>query len=211
MKLCLRAGSTSQMVYAFVQDTRYGDGRGLTGLAYNTSGLSGYYWRPGATTATAITLQTSTLGTYTSGSFKELDATNMPGVYEVGIPDAALATGASHCILQFKGAANMAPVMLEIELAGIKTEFQKNLAFSNFMFPMHDDQGNLKSGLTITSTRSVDGAAFASTTNTASEIGSTGIYKLNLSAADLNGDMVCLKLDGGESAKVLTISIPTVK
>ena len=118
MKQLLRKGTTSKSVYVFVQDIRSGANAGLTGLAYNTSGLNGYYLREGGTSATSITLATSTLGTWTSGAFKEVDATNLPGVYEVGIPDAALATGANHVVVMYKGAANMGPVVLEIELNG---------------------------------------------------------------------------------------------
>src|SRR5262249_39737350 len=41
---------------------------------------------------------------------------NMPGVYELGIPDAALASGSETCVIMLKGAANMAPCALEIQL-----------------------------------------------------------------------------------------------
>ena len=40
----------------------------------------------------------------------------MPGWYELGIPDAALATGADFVGVQLKGATNMAPLNLEIQL-----------------------------------------------------------------------------------------------
>ena len=46
-----------------------------------------------------------------------------------------------------------------------------------------------ETGLTVTMTRSLDGAAFAAATGTVTEI-STGHYKVVASAADMNGDVV---------------------
>lgn len=71
---------------------------------------------------------------------------------------------------------------------------RKNTALNNFEFLMVDsgDHVTPKTGLTITAQRSIDGGAFASATNAAAEVGN-GIYKINLSAADLNGDVVTLK------------------
>ena len=65
------------------------------------------------------------------------------------------------------------------------------------MFLMVDstDHVTSKTGLTITATRSIDGAAFASCANSATEV-SAGIYKINLAAADLNGDVITLRFSG---------------
>jgi hypothetical protein len=46
--------------------------------------------------------------------------------------------------------------------------------------------------LTVTATRSIDGAAFGACANSASEIGN-GWYKINLAAADLNGAVIILR------------------
>ncbi len=118
MKLLIQKGKTSQRIALFVQDSSSTVGAGLAGLAFNTSSLTCYYWREdeGNAGATAVTLATATRGTFTSSGFVEKDGTNMPGVYEFGIPNAALAAGASWVVVMFKGAANMAPLVLEIEL-----------------------------------------------------------------------------------------------
>ncbi len=78
-----------------------------------------------------------------------------------------------------------------------KSRILKNTALSNFMFLMVDstDHVTSKTGLTITATRSIDGAAFASCANSATEV-SAGIYKINLDAADLNGDVITLRFSG---------------
>lgn len=115
-KLQLVAGTTSKAVDIFIQDSSLSTGAGLTGLVFNTGSLTAYYHRQGAATATAITLVTMTVGTWTSSGFVAVDGTNMPGLYLLGIPDAALASGATWVVIMLKGAPNMAPVVLEIEL-----------------------------------------------------------------------------------------------
>lgn len=116
MKLTVKKGTTSKILRIFVQDISKSDGSGLTGLVYNTASLTAYYIREGAASATAITLATATVGTYASSGFKEVDATNMPGVYELHVPNAVLASGADSVVIFLKGAANMAPLPLEIQL-----------------------------------------------------------------------------------------------
>jgi hypothetical protein len=64
-----------------------------TGLAYNTSGiLASYSLSRGARVAITLATQTVT-GAWSTGGFVEVDATNMPGVYRLDVPDAAWATG----------------------------------------------------------------------------------------------------------------------
>lgn len=116
MKLHVTKDTTSKIVHIFIQDSSATDGSGLTGLVFGSSGLTAYYVRPGDVTANSISLVDCTLGTYTSGGFKQFDSTNMPGVYEFGIPNAVLATGADQAVIMLKGATNMAPVLMEIQL-----------------------------------------------------------------------------------------------
>lgn len=116
MKLIVKKGTTSKIIRTFVQDTSKSDGSGLTGLVYNTASLTAYYIREGAASATAITLVTATVGTFASSGFKEVDATNMPGIYELHPPNAVLASGADSVLIFLKGATNMAPLPIEIQL-----------------------------------------------------------------------------------------------
>jgi hypothetical protein len=121
MKFLFKKATTSQTVLIFIQDSSSTTGAGLTGLTSASSGLTAYYYREGAGTgATAITLAaTGSLGTWETGGFFEVDATDMPGWYELGIPDAALATGADFVGIQLKGATNMAQCNLEIQLTNL--------------------------------------------------------------------------------------------
>ena len=123
-KVSLVTGTTSYLARVFIQDSSSTTGAGLTGLAFNTASLVCYRARDddGNAGGTAITLATATRGTWTSGGFVEKDATNMPGVYEFGIPNAALASGSKTCTIMFKGATNMAPLALEIELTAVNNQ-----------------------------------------------------------------------------------------
>lgn len=122
MKLSIVAGTTSQSVNIFIQDSSSTTGAGLTGLAFNTASLVAYYTHSGTnTTATAITLATlaAVTSAYSSGGFKEIDATNMPGWYRFDPPNACLATSKGRVVsIHLKGATNMAPCPLEVELTG---------------------------------------------------------------------------------------------
>lgn len=118
MKLLRKVGSTSQILQVFIRDSSSGIGSGLAGLTNGTSGLTAYYHRDSDTTATAISLVTMTVGTFTSSGFKEIDSSNMPGWYQFCPPNAALNTGAANVGFHLKGATNMAPLPVEIDLDG---------------------------------------------------------------------------------------------
>jgi hypothetical protein len=76
----------------------------------------------------------------------------------------------------------------------IQTVLKKNQALANYSFLMTDSTThNPATGATVTVTRSIDSGAFgASTVGTATEL-SNGVYHIDLSAADLNGDVVVLR------------------
>jgi hypothetical protein len=112
-KLTVKTGSTSRLEHVFILDSASTVGAGKTGLT--NASVTMYYFRPADTTATSVTLSAGTLGTWSSGGFKEVDATNMPGVYEVGMPNAVFAATFNHSIVMIKG-TGVAPVVLEYNL-----------------------------------------------------------------------------------------------
>ena len=115
-KRSIKAGTTSQREYVFVNDSASTTGAGKTGIAFNASGIRAYYVRPGGS-ATAITLATQTVtGAFSSGGWVEVDATNMPGVYRFDVPDAVFAAGVEKAIVMVSGASGMAPVVMEYDL-----------------------------------------------------------------------------------------------
>lgn len=111
----IKRGSTSVRRLIFIGDSSSTTGAGLANLAYNTASLVAYYFAGDLSNEVQITLATATLGTFTSGGFVAVDNTNMPGWYEIGIPDAAL-DGGNEVAIQLRGATNMVPVNIYIEL-----------------------------------------------------------------------------------------------
>lgn len=120
MSRIIKKGATSQSVYFEVLDSTSTTGGRKTGLAYNTASLTAYYARNGGA-ATSITLATlaAANSAYSSGGFKEVDATNMPGVYRLDVPDAAFASGADSVVVTIRGATGMVQASAEIQLVAV--------------------------------------------------------------------------------------------
>jgi hypothetical protein len=113
-------GATSVIIPVSVYDSSSTTGAKLTGLVFNTSSLTAYYNRMGASgAATQISLVTATKGTWTSSGFVAVDGTNMPGDYELHLPNAAVASGVNEVAIQIKGAANMVPCNIVVHLTGV--------------------------------------------------------------------------------------------
>jgi len=117
MKKILKAGLADQSLDIFIQDSSSSVGAGLTGLVYNSASLVCYYRRGHTGTPTALTLATQTVGgAHSDGGFVELSSSNMPGMYRLDLSDAIVAAGVSTVTLMLKGATNMAPVTIELQL-----------------------------------------------------------------------------------------------
>lgn len=214
----VQAGSTGHRLLLFITNSL--TGTPLTGLVYNSSGLTCGYKRNTDSAAVQVTLANiATLGTYVSGGFKEVSATLCPGFYEFHPPDAAFASGSSSVAFELFGATNMLALPLEIEITGwnnqdgvrggltalpnvapassgglptvdstnsvkVQSTLKKGSSVG-FPFQMLDTSGNAKTGLTATTQISKDDAAFVSTANAATELGS-GWYFLNFTASETN-------------------------
>jgi hypothetical protein len=106
--ITIAPGSTSQSVELFL---------GATGLTASTAGLSARYNRT-RTASVAISLVARTIAqAWTSGGFAEVDSTNMPGVYRLDLPDAALAAGASDVTIVVRGASGTNGAVLTVTLS----------------------------------------------------------------------------------------------
>lgn len=104
-------------------------------------------------------------------------------------------------------AANL-PADIDQIKADLPQRITKNTALSNFEFLMVDSSDHVsgKTGLTVTATRSIDGAAFGACANAVAEV-ANGIYKIDLAAADLNGNVVTLKFTAtGADTRFITIA-----
>lgn len=113
MKDIVRKGTTSYVMPVFLQDS---SGDPETGKDHTDIEKLSYY-RSGASAEVSVTAVDMTAGTWVSGGFEEVDATEMPGLYLVGVPDAALALGdARHVIVEVTFAADALPVCAELRL-----------------------------------------------------------------------------------------------
>jgi len=130
MKEIVKRGTTSNIMRVFLQDSTSTTGAGKTGLLNTTTGLIIATIADNEATATAYTVAASnvetitTLGTFAAPTaskcrFKEVDATNFPGVYEIHIADARYAVANSTQLLVSVQCTGVAPVMSEVQLVAV--------------------------------------------------------------------------------------------
>ena len=106
--ITIAPGSTSQSIELYL---------GATGLTASTSGLAAYYNRT-RTASVSIPLVARTIAqAWTAGGFAEVDATNMPGIYRLDVPDAALAAGADDVTIVVRGASGTNGAVMTIKLS----------------------------------------------------------------------------------------------
>lgn len=115
-KFQLKSGTTSKMLNLFVQDASKTTGAGLTGISNNTSGLLAHYIREGESSSNPIAIVSAVIGTFTAGGIIEIESSAMPGLYQIGLPNAVCSANAKSATVYYFGAANMVPSLLEIEL-----------------------------------------------------------------------------------------------
>ncbi len=106
--ITIAPGSTSQSIELYL---------GVTGLTASTSGLTARYNRT-RTASVSIPLVARTIAqAWTSGGFAEVDAANMPGVYRLDLPDAALAAGADDVTIVVRGASGTNGAVMTVKLS----------------------------------------------------------------------------------------------
>lgn len=114
----------------FLQDSTSTTGAGKTGLTSTSTGLIISTIADNEATATTYTAAATnvetvtTLGTFaapTAGKcrFREVDATNFPGVYEIHIADARYAVASSTQLLVSVQCTGVAPVIAEVQLVAV--------------------------------------------------------------------------------------------
>jgi len=211
-----KAGSTDVSVVIRIVDST--DGSPETGVTAATAGLALEYRREGAT-STAITEAnlTNLNDAHSDGGMKHIGN----GYYRLDLPDAACASNSAGCLVHgtatsmvvigcyidltqtpadlthVAGATvNTATAQLGVNVvssgaaAGV-TAIKKNTAKSNIMMYMELTAGGPATGKTVTVEVSKDGGAFAAIAGAVTEV-SDGFYKFNLTATELNADVVAL-------------------
>jgi hypothetical protein len=101
------------------------DGTAKTALSYTDMTIT--YTRNNASADADVTEATMTMGTHVDGGFVEVDATNSPGLYQFGIPDAAIADGAEEVTFSFN-ATGVVPVSKSVSLIDVDLRNGPNVA-----------------------------------------------------------------------------------
>jgi len=141
-------GVTSVVIRFKILDSAVTTGAGKTGLAFNTSGLiistiadveatATTYTVAGSTIETVTTLGTYAAPTATKCRFKEVDATNHKGWYELQLADARFAiSGAKHLGVSVSGASGAAETDFVIDLqAGADLRYTGGTAYTAGAIP----------------------------------------------------------------------------
>ena len=128
MKLAVKNGITSLILRVKILDTAVTTGAGKTGLSHSSSGLiistiADNEATPTVYTQAASNVETiTTLGTFAAPTaskcrFKEVDAGNHPGLYEIHVANARWAvSSARSVIVSISGVSGAAQVDAEIQL-----------------------------------------------------------------------------------------------
>lgn len=103
--------------------------------------------------------------------------------------------------------AVMSGILSDVNSAVTSVGFKKNTAITDFEFLLVDSTDHVtpKTGMTVTATRSLDGAAFGACANAVAEL-SNGIYVIDLAAGDLNANIVTFRFTAvGADDRYVTI------
>jgi hypothetical protein len=151
--ITIAPGSTSQSIELYL---------GVTGLTASTSGLSARYNRT-RTASVSIPLVARTIAqAWTAGGFAEVDATNMPGVYRLDLPDAALAAGADDVTIVVRGASGTNGAVMTVKLSsGGLTEAQTAAAVLDAVGSSYVTAGSIGYAIQNSNVASISGSTAA--------------------------------------------------
>jgi len=193
--ITIAPGSTSQSIELYL---------GATGLTASTSGLSAYYNRTRSADV-QITLVARTIGqAWTSGGFAEVNASTMPGVYRLDIPDAAVAAGADDVTVVVRGASGTNGAVMTVKLSsGGLTAAQTAQAVLDAVASTHNNIGSIGAFIQDKTGYSL------STSQTFNTTGSVGSVTGNV-AGNVTGTVggVAGNVTGNIAGSVATVASP---
>lgn len=117
-------------------------GEGLTGLTFDSAGLTAFYALPRqAALQIPLAELADVTAAYVAGGFIEVDATNMPGWYRFDLPDAALGSdwnAVTECSssIQLQGAADMEQTPIEFALTATDQQDSFNASMTSIDVPV---------------------------------------------------------------------------
>lgn len=168
---------------------------------------TGYGLADGAITAAKIATDAIDADALSADALAEINATVDTALADYDGPTHAELVSEINSVQSDIATVDTVVDAIKVQTDKLPDGVKKNTALASFMFVMIDSTDDVsgKTGLTVTATRSIDGAAFGACTNAVSEV-SDGVYKIDLSADDLNGDVITLKFTAtGANATIITI------
>jgi hypothetical protein len=181
----LRQSTTYTRTFLMVQSTDH------------VSGLTG-------ATVTVKLSKAGGSGAAAGGTVSEVDSVNNPGLYKVALTTTdtnTLGDLAYHCTATGGDPTDFVDQVVSVQ------PLTTDVALNNFEFVMLQSGTNVPlTGATVTAQRSIDGGAFVACSNSPVEI-ANGFYKINLTAADMNGTVVALRFSatGGDDTDVTIV------
>lgn len=142
----LTGGTTSKIIEVMLRDSTTGNGK--TGLAFGD--VTASYVREGGTRV-AITLASGTAGdSYSSGKWAEVDATNQKGLYQLHLPNAAIASGVAAVTvsLQATGTLDKA-IRLKLETPVNATQISGDATAADNLESAYDGTGYDVGGIDV--------------------------------------------------------------
>lgn len=199
MMLIVQTGATSVRLQVFLADATVTTGAGKTGLT--NASVTAYYFRDGDTTATVHTLVAGTVGTWSSGGFKEIDATNMPGWYELDIFNAVFANTVRQANVMVKATGTIVPVNIQFQLVPWNPQDAVRLGLTAIPNVAQGSTGALATGgstgqVTVATNNDKTGYALTTTPPTAAAIAALILATpANLLATDASGRVTLIPAD----------------
>ena len=154
--MIVTAGSTNVTVYVYFVEDNGGTNPGepKTGLLFSNieTGGSASYLRQGETRTDFSLVTQTAAGAHTDGGFVEMDSTNMPGVYRLDLPDAAVADTFDWVVISLVAAAANNCLMhpLVIDLTNVDLRSAANAGITSLIghTPQTGDTYALANGAT---------------------------------------------------------------
>jgi hypothetical protein len=184
-KQLVQLNNTSRTEYVFIQNSSSTTGAGLTGLVFNSAGLTAdYVVERGLRQSITLATLASADAAWSSGGFIAVDGTNMPGLYRFDVPNAVFAT-ADKSVVMLKGATNMAPILLEYQIVAFNPDDGVRLGITALPNAAAGANGGLPTGnasgqVTVAATASgaLTSTSFAANSITASALATDAVIEI---------------------------------
>lgn len=221
----VKNGATSNIHNFTILDSSVTTYAGKTGLAFNTAGINisticdneataTTYTTAGSTTQTIATLGTYVAPASTKASFKEVDATNLPGLYQIQLADARYAVANAKALtIEISGMTGAAATRLLIPLVAN----DPNVLSSNFLLQTTIATLTTQTAFTLTAGSTITGTyagclivVQSASTATTKAMGIISTYTGSTKGVVLVADPAIYTMAAGDLVTIYPKTAPTL-